>query len=136
MAERLVEVNYHFDNIEKYPLLDLDSFKTELGKIYLHYRNVFADIFNSKINDINEAWDETGEPPSFGDYAEDVNPKYVEFIKDRLDDDFKEANDRIKAEGCMLEFYLDDICDIRARIIGFEDVSIWINIKLMEEDEA
>lgn len=135
MPERICEVCYHFDNLEDYPILNNEEFKEDASNVYMDYRNIFADIFNAKIDGINKAWDKLGLPSSFGDYAEDINPEYVKFIREKLDDEFKEANDRIYEEdGCPMEFYLDDYSDIRGRIRGIDKLSIWISIRPVQKD--
>ena len=133
MSEMICNVKFHFDNLDKYYLMNNDTFKEAVKNLFIHYRHEFCEVFNAKIDEINKAWDETGKPCSFGDYVEDMNPEYSKFIKDRLDNDFDKLNKDLNKNHCLIEFYLDEYCDICAKLRRFPDVKIWITLENIRE---
>lgn len=125
------KVIFHFEGLEKHKPLNTESFKGMLEDIYVSGRSKCCDIFNAKIDSINDAWNETGLPTTLGEYDE-INPEYTKFINDALADDFKDFNAKESKLCSPLEFYLDEMSDIRARLKLLPDVSIYIT--LMEEE--
>lgn len=124
------KVIFNFDGLEKHKLLNTVLFKELLKNVYVNGRAECCDIFNAKIDAINDAWDKTGLPTVIGEY-DDINPEYTKFINNALADDFREFNNRGSNIGSPLEFYLDEMSDIRARLKLLPDVSVYIT--LMEE---
>lgn len=58
--------------------------KGRVKSTYMKQYNIAEKIFNDNIGWINEEWDKTGKKASFGEFLEDVNPEYVEFIAERI----------------------------------------------------
>jgi hypothetical protein len=111
-------------------IFDLEVFKESLLKLYLEYRSQICNIFNDKIPSINEEWDKTGKPCSFGDYIEDMNPEYSKFIKDRILPEIQEFNNKL--DKYPIEYYLDDYCDIRAKLKAKPEITIGVWLKEKE----
>lgn len=121
---------FHFDNLENYPLLNNDKFKEMVKQIYVKGRSKACDVFNEYIGEVNEEWDKLGKPASSGSYVEDINPEYSQFVRDSFKQRFINLNAEIHNEfNCPLEFFLDDVCDIRARLRIFPEVEIWITLR-------
>lgn len=100
-----------------------DGLEGRLTTIFMDHYNDAVDIFNSKIGDINEAWDKTGKEASFGDYAEDVNPEYVDFIRERIKDDLDELNNRLEHEEHFpMDYMVDDEGCMGANLRQFNDL--------------
>jgi hypothetical protein len=50
---------------------------------FIKNRHSVVKVFNNHIEEVNKKWELTGEPYSFGDYLEDINPEYVKEIQKR-----------------------------------------------------
>lgn len=111
-------------------IFDLEIFKESLLKLYLEYRSKICNIFNDKIPSINEEWEKTGKPCSFGDYIEDMNPEYSKFIKDRILPEIQKFNNELN--NYPIEYYLDDYCDIRAKLKERPEITIGVWLKEKE----
>ena len=48
---------------------------------FIKNRHSVVKVFNNHIEEVNKKWELTGEPYSFGDYLEDINPEYVKEIQ-------------------------------------------------------
>lgn len=112
-----VNVQYHF---EKVPF----NRRALLQDEFMKNRNVVVRIFNAHIDEVNNEWDLTGKPATFGDYLEDINPEYVAFIKDRIQPFIDEFNK--SSEHCWYD--IDEYGDIIGRLPFNEDSRIWITL--------
>lgn len=108
-------------------IFDSDVFKESLLRLYLEHRSKICNIFNDKISSINEEWDKTGKPCSFGDYIEDMNPEYSKFIKDRIMPEINKLNDKLN--NYPIEYYLDDYCDVRGKLKERPTITIGVWLK-------
>lgn len=108
-------------------IFESEVFEENLLKVYLEHRSEICNIFNNKMPSINEEWDKTGKPCSFGKYIEDMNPEYSKFIKDRIVPEINEFNKSLN--NYPIEYYLDDYCDIRGRIKKWPNITIGIWLK-------
>lgn len=119
---------FHFDNIEKYKELNNDKFKELVKQLYVEGRNRACGIFNDHIEEVNNEWDELNK--SSDSKVDGVDPEYSQFVRDKFRQRFINLNVEMHNEfSCPLEFFLDDVCDIRARLRIFPDVQIWITLK-------
>lgn len=133
MSEKYYKPNVHIENIEKYKTLDNDTVKDSIKEIFLKFRNTYVDLFNSKIDEINKAWDKIGEPASFGDYIEDINPKYSKIIKETIQPLFDEMNAKLHLP---LLFYVTDYGDIEAKLNIIQDITMYMTLEEVEAEEA
>lgn len=114
-------INFHFESVPK-------MLQEKLSGIFMKYRNEVVEIFNRYIDKVNRDFDKTGKPCALGDFAEDLNPEYVEFINDRIQPHIDDFNDRYPFKYFM-RFKLDECGDIVGYIPGIKDSKIWITLK-------
>lgn len=119
--ELLFEVTYHFTNI---PIFMQKIMQTE----FMNHRNEVVDIFNDHIDEVNKEWCLTGKPAAFGDYEEDINPEYVEFIKKRIQPAIDVANRYFP----ICKYRIDSIGDIVGYLPMVKDSKIYFTMKKIE----
>lgn len=133
MSEKYYKAHVHIENIEKYDTLNNDTFKDAVKGVFLAYRNTYADLFNSKIEEINKAWDKVGEPASYGDYIEDINPNYVNIMVEKVQPLFDEMNEKLRLP---ILFYVNEYGDIGARLNIIKDVTMYMTLEEVNADLA
>ena len=114
-------INYHFNSIPK-------VLQKILGGLFVKYRDEVVDIFNRHIDEVNREFDKTGKPCALGDFAEDLNPEYVQFINEKIQPHIDNFNNKFEFKHLM-KFKLDECCDIVGYIPGIKDSKIWITLK-------
>lgn len=113
-----VGVTFHYENVP-------DILKGLVKSVFMATREVAARIFNARIGSINDEWDKTGKPASFGKYIEDVNPEYVEFIRERCQPAFDEA----LGPDPIVRIIFDEYGDLCGTLPRFEGSKIWITLQ-------
>lgn len=120
------KINMHYDNIEKY----YTGMKKPLAEVifrsvFLNSYNDVANIVNKHLDYANATWDKTGKPTSFGSYVEDINPEYVEHIRQIVKPDLDMYNHKLQG---VVQFELDEYSNIRAYDVKHPDVKIWFDM--------
>lgn len=92
------KAEYRYTNIPKF-LQEL------VARKYMENRCKVVELFNSKIDEVNEHYESTGKPFAFGEYEEDINPEYVACIRKYIQPLFDEANKHFYVCRYMLGEY-------------------------------
>lgn len=119
--ESYYTVEYHYENIPSF----LHKIMREW---FMKNRNDVADIYNKHIDSVNKEWNLTGEPSSFGDYIEDINPKYVKLIQNRIQPRIDLMNNKFT----LFKYKIDEYGDIIAYIPFIKNSKLWITLKEIE----
>lgn len=114
-------VEYHYENIPSF------LHKT-MREWFMKNRSDVVAIYNKYIDSVNKEWDLTGEPCSFGDYIEDINPKYVKLIQNRIQPQIDLINNRFM----FFKYKIDEYGDIIAYIPFIKNSKLWITLKEIE----
>ena len=107
-----------------------EELKDRLTRIFMNNYNPFTEVFNKEIGKINEEWDETGKEASFGEYVEDFNPEYIEFIRanEKIRSGFRYLNRQLNKELCPIFYFIDDDGCISAKT---RDMDIYMRLYLV-----
>ena len=107
-----------------------EEFKAGLTRIFMENYNPFTEVFNKEISKINEAWDETGKDASFGEYVEDINPEYIEFIRsnEKIKAGFRNLNRQLSKQYCPIIYFIDDDGCISAKA---RDMDLYMRLYLV-----
>lgn len=131
--EQLYKINMHFDNIDKYyhhsrPMVEI---------IYTAYFNQsyndVVKIFNDNVDLANYTWSQTGKQTAFGKYIEDINPEYVECLRQSMKTAFDLYNATSKVNS-VIRYEIDDYGCIRAYMTKHPDVKIWFDMTPVTEE--
>ena len=114
-------VEYHYENVPSF------LHKT-MREWFMKNRSDVVAIYNKYIDSVNKEWDLTGEPSSFGDYIEDINPKYVKLIQNRIQPQIDLINNRFM----FFKYKIDEYGDIIAYIPFIKNSKLWITLKEIE----
>lgn len=129
--EIIVTAIYNFDGLNKYPLLKM--FENQLGDLFMEHRNEVANEFNKHIERINNLWDKLGIEIKPTEYCEDIDPRYTSFINEHLQPYIDELNIKLKKEGSIWEYYLNEYSDIAGRLYEYPDVTLDVTFKQESE---
>lgn len=116
--EKYYRVIFNYKNVPKF-------IQKPMSKWFMDNRSEAIRVYNEHINDINEFWKSTGEPYSFGDFIEDINPRYVNCIRKKLAPHLKIINKRFK----VFKFRIDDIGDIVGYIPLIKKSNLFITLE-------
>lgn len=122
MKESLFKVFYHYNNIPK-------ILRKPMTNWFMGHHNAVAKIFNEAIDGVNKEWRKTGEPFSFGEYLEDVNPAYVKYIQNAIQ---PIIDDAINQKSMVFKFKIDEYGDIVGYIPFINNSKLFISLKLRE----
>lgn len=92
---------------------------------FVDHRNEVVEVINELIDEVNKQWDLTGKPAAFGDYVEDVNPEYVEFMRTKIQPRIDVLNKSFK----LCKYCIDDIGDIVEYIPWIPKSKIYFTLK-------
>lgn len=115
------KVIFNYENVPK-------VYRKSMEKWFVANRNEVVDLFNNNIDKINKIWESTGEPWSFGDFVEDINPKYVACIRRYLSTSLACINNKHK----RFKFAIDDYGDIVGQIKNRPGSKLFITLKKVE----
>lgn len=115
--EVLYKAIFHYKNIPEY-------MQKEVTKMFMKHRNEVVKIFSDHIDKINEKWTLTGKPWAFGDYVEDINPEYVDFIRSELKPYLDAFNKKM-----ILKYCIGDVGDIEGYLPWLKGSNIYITLK-------
>ncbi len=119
--ELLCKVTYHFENI---PSFMQKVMETE----FMKHRSEVVKVFNNRICEVNRKWDLTGKPAAFGDYAEDINPEYVLFIRKEI----QPAIDVLNKHFPICKYCIDDVGDLVGYLPWVRKSKIYITLEKIE----
>lgn len=118
---KFYRAEFHCENIPKF----LEKKMTDL---FVKNRSKAVAIFNRNIGAVNDAWDQVGEPAAFGNYAEDINPNYVQFIIDAIQPSIDELN---KTLNVFNYYKINEVGDIVGYSPILKDSKIWVTLRPM-----
>lgn len=119
--EKLYKVIFHYEHVPFWV-------RKEMMAWYMENRDEAVDIFNTLIDSVNKDWESFDEPAVFGDYAEDLNPKYVDCIRRTIQPKFDGLNKTFK----KFEYQVDEYGNIIGRIKGKRKCKIYITLEEVE----
>lgn len=105
---------YHFENV---PLILQDW----MAKAYMKHRSEAVKIFNEHIDRVNKEWNLLGKPTTFGDYVEDINPEYCEFINRSIQPYIDDLNKKL---GLFCKYRLGEYADIEGYLPLLKKIQI------------
>ncbi len=112
------EVKYIYENVPS-------ILRNVMANDYMRDRDKIVEIFNEHIDEVNSEWNLTGKPAAFGEFIEDMNPEYTQFVNERIQPYIDRANENFK----LCNFKLDDHCDIVGYIPAIEGSKLSIRIR-------
>lgn len=115
------KVFYHYENIPK-------ILQRIMREWFMKNRHGVVLIYNKHIDAVNKKWNLTGEPCSFGEYLEDINPKYAEFIQDMI----QPYIDVFNKKFVLFKYKIDEYGDLVAYIPAIKRSKLWISLKEIE----
>lgn len=114
-------VEVHYEGVPKFAIHPM------LDSLYIEARNEAAVVFNEHISTVNDEWDETGKPASFGRHLEDVNPEYIAFIRERIQPEIDKVID-----GSSIGIRIGDTGDLEGYIRDFPKSKIYATLYEMK----
>lgn len=111
------KVEYVYENVPS-------ILRNIMANAYMRDRDKITAIFNERIDEVNSEWDLIGKPAAFGEYIEDMNPEYIQFVNERVQPYIDQANKSFK----LCKFKLDEYCDIVGYIPEIEGSKLSIRI--------
>ena len=117
----LYAVIYHFENVPKFMQKIM---QTE----FMKHRNEVVDVFNDHIDEVNTKWDSIGKPAAFGEYTEDINPKYVDHIRKYIQPEINVLNERFP----ICKYCIDDIGNIVGYLTWIRNSKIYFTLEEIE----
>ena len=115
-------VNYHYENIPRFV-------RESMSKWFIKNRHEVVSIYNNLINWVNQKWDTTDKPCSFGEYAEDINPEYVKLIQKLIQ---PSVDLWVNTKFRMFKYKIDEYGDIVAYIPFIKGSKLWITLNMIE----
>ena len=115
------KVFYHYENIPKF-------LQKIMQKWYMKNRHEAVLIYHKYIDLVNKEWHLTGEPCSFGEYLEDINPKYAKFVQDKIQPHI----DLLNKNYALFKYKIDEYGDLVAYIPVIKNSKLWISLKEIE----
>ena len=122
MKEQLFKVYYHYENIPAFLRKSMRSW-------FMCHRNEVVRIFNENIDEVNSEWKLSGEPYSYGEFLEDVNPEYVKLVQDKIQ---PLIDGSINQKHEIFKFKIDEYGDIVCYIPHITNSKLYISFKPVE----
>ena len=97
-----------------------------MRKEFMKNRHVVVEIFNKYIDKVNKEWDLTGEPAALGEYIEDINPKYVKFVQNRIQPFIDVANKHF-----ICKYKIDEYGDLVGYLPFIKNSKLIISLKFI-----
>lgn len=119
MEEQLYKVCYHYENIPHF-------LQKSMSEWFINNRSKVVEIFNGYIDGVNSEWELSGEPYSCGEFSEDINPAYVEFIQNKIQ---PLIDYYINRKMRIFKFKLDEYANIVGYIPFIKNSKIYITLK-------
>ena len=119
LESRIMTVNFHLENMPEIS----DTFRNIIISEFVSCREEFVKVFNVKIGEVNDIWDRTGKPATFGEYLEDINPEYIELIRKYFTDDLNRINKKH-----FIKCYISKYGDVEGNLPPFGDSRIYATL--------
>ena len=122
MKEQLFGIYYHYENIPEF-------LRKSMRTWFMNHRNEVVKIFKENIDGVNSEWELTGEPYSYGEFVEDVNPDYIKLVQNTIQ---PLINDSINRETMIFKFKIDEYGDIVGYIPFINNSKLYISFEPVE----
>ena len=122
MKEQLFKVYYHY---EKIPIF----LRKSMRNWFMNHRSEVVKIFNENINGINSEWNLSGEPYSYGEFLEDINPAYIKLIQNKIQ---PLVDGYINRKMTIFKFKIDEYGDIVGYIPFINNSKMYVSFKKVE----
>ena len=122
MKEQLFKVYYHYENIPKF-------LRKSMCAWFMNHRNKVAKIFNENIDGVRSEWKLSGEPFSYGEFLEDVNPAYIKLVQNTIQ---PLIDDSINRKTMIFKFKIDEYGDIVGYIPFINNSKLYVSFEPVE----
>ena len=122
MKEQLFKVYYHYENIPKF-------LRKSMRTWFINHRSEVVEIFNENIDGVNSEWELSGEPFSYGEFLEDVNPAYIKLVQNTIQ---SLIDDSINRKTTIFKFKIDEYGDIVGYIPFINNSKLYVSFKPVE----
>lgn len=122
MKEQLFKVYYHYENIPKF-------LRKSMRTWFINHRSEVVEIFNENIDGVNSEWELSGEPFSYGEFLEDVNPAYIKLVQNTIQ---PLIDDSINRKTTIFKFKIDEYGDIVGYIPFINNSKLYVSFKPVE----
>ena len=122
MKEQLFKVYYHYENIPKF-------LRKSIRTWFISHRSEVVKIFNENIDGVNSEWKLSGEPYSYGEFLEDVNPAYIKLVQNTIQ---PLIDDSINRKTTIFKFKIDEHGDIVGYIPFINNSKLYVSFKPVE----
>ena len=96
---------------------------------FMNHRSEVVKIFNESIDDINSEWNLSGEPYSYGEFLEDINPAYIKLIQNKIQ---PLVDGYINRKMTIFKFKIDEYGDIVGYIPFINNSKMYVSFKQEE----
>lgn len=100
-----------------------------MGDWFMNHRSEVVKIYNENIDSVNSEWDLSGEPYSFGDFLEDVNPAYIKTIQNTIQ---PLIDDSVNQKSIFFKFKIDEYGDMVGCIPFISNSKLYISLEEVE----
>ena len=115
-----VKVHFHYERIPK-------IMQNHVGKAFMENRSEVVQIFNELIDAVNKEWDITGKPCAFGEYLQDINPEYANFIRKKIQPSIDSINKRF----ILCRYKIDKYGALVGYVPFIRRSRIWIGLEIL-----
>ena len=122
MKEQLFKVYYHYENIPKF-------LRKSMRNWFMNHRSEVVKIFNESIDGVNSEWNLSGEPYSYGEFLEDINPAYIKLIQNKIQ---PLVDGYINRKMTIFKFKIDEYGDIVGYIPFIKNSKMYVSFKQVE----
>ena len=122
MKKQLFKAYYHYENIPK-------ILRKSMRNWFMSHRSMVFEIFNENIDGVNSEWELSGEPFSFGEFIEDINPAYVKFMQSTIQ---PLIDDSINRKMMIFKFKIDEYGDLVGYIPFIKNSKLYITLEQVE----
>ena len=122
MKEQLFKACYHYENIPTF-------LREHMRDWLINCRIDAVRVFNECIDEVNSKWESTGEPYSYGEFLEDVNPSYIELIQNSIQPLIDKYVNRYMT---IFKFKIDEYGDIVGYIPFIDNSKMYVSFRRVE----
>ena len=122
MKEQLFKAYCHYENIPKF-------LRKSMRNWFINHRSEVVKIFNESIDGVNSEWELSGEPYSYGEFLEDVNPAYIKLIQNKIQ---PLIDDSINQKMTIFKFKIDEYGDIVGYMPLINNSKMYVFFKQVE----
>lgn len=122
MKEQLFKCYYHYENIPKF-------LRKSMRNWFMSHRSEVVKIYNESIDGVNSEWELSGEPYSYGEFLEDVNPAYIKLMQNTMQ---PLIDGYVNQKMTIFKFKIDEYGDIVGYIPFINNSKMYISLEPVE----